>query len=164
MENYIYIQKVSSTKMIIGYLLCLLGIFSFLMININLGEELIFVWGLLFVAGAYLVSTEGVEINFQENKYRQVFSIFEINLGVWKSYGKIEYISLIEQNVKQNIPGRPFYPHPTIYSLGKMIVINIFDKNNTHKVLYATKDKNLAVEIGKKIQNFYNVDIINHLE
>ena len=150
--------------MIFGYILCVTGFFLFLFNIITNGEELIFLWVLVFIIGIYIISTEGVEINFKENKFRQVFSVFEVNFGVWTSYPKIEYISVIEQNVKQTIPGRPFYPNPISHSLGKMILIYIFDENNRHKILYATKDKNIALAIAKKIQTVYNVGIKNHLE
>ena len=165
MENYIYIEKVSLLKKIIGNLCLISGLFSLIIINVKIGPQYIFLWVFLCFVGVFFISTEGFEINFNKNSYRKIISMYGINYGLsWKNYPRIKYFSLVETNIRQTIGGRTFNSTATATLSSKMVKINIFDENNKHKTLYIANNRKEAIEIGERIQKAYNVEMKQNFE
>ena len=163
MNKYLYLEKISLAKMIIGNILWVSGFCSLLFINITFGPGFLIIWTLLIFAGLYLISTEGIELDFSENQYREVFSLFGSNYGFWKDFPSIDYISIFRTNVTQTIGGKSFNSTATATLSDKMILINLFAKNRKPTTLYMTKNTEMAIEIAEKFNTFYGIEIINKL-
>ncbi|MBP4143197.1 hypothetical protein J3S90_15435 [Flavobacterium sp. P4023] len=160
MENYIYVEKVSLWKKIIGNLFLICGIFGLIFINVKIGPQYIFLWVFLCFVGVFFISTEGLEINFNKTNYRKIISMYGINYGLsWKYYPKINYFALVETNIKQTIGGRTFNSTATATLSSKMVKINLFDDYNKHITLYIANNRNEAIKIGEKLQKAHNVEM-----
>lgn len=165
MENYIYVEKVSLIKKIIGNILLIGGIFGLIFINVKIGPQYIFLWVFLCFIGVFFISTEGLEINFKTTNYRKILSMFGINYGLsWKYYPKINYIALVETNFKQTIGGRTFNSTATATISSKMVKINLFDENNRHRTLYIANNRKEALKIAEKMRNIHHVEIRTNFE
>jgi hypothetical protein len=165
MENYIYVEKVSLIKKIIGNILLIGGIFGLIFINVKIGPQYIFLWVFLCFIGVFFISTEGLEINFKTTNYRKILSMFGINYGLsWKYYPKINYIALVETNIKQTIGGRTFNSTATATISSKMVKINLFDENNRHRTLYIANNRKEALKIAEKMRNIHHVEIRTNFE
>nr|WP_315177005.1 hypothetical protein [uncultured Flavobacterium sp.] len=161
MRNYLHIKKISILRKIAGTLSLIFIILLFL-IDINSGLK--FILGFFsFFGGLYLASTDGIEIKFDENKFRNIFSIYSINIGFWDTYPKIAYISILKTKVKQKIENK-YQPLAASATLtGEIILINLFSETNQIKTLYRTNSKEEAEKIAKHIASFYNIDIKSNL-
>lgn len=165
MNRYLYLEKISLFKKIIGNILWISGFFCLLLVNVRFGPGFLFVWGILFFAGLYFISTEGIELNFESNSYRQVFSIFGSNYGTWDYFPHIEYVSLFRTRVSQTIGGKSFSSTASATLSDKVIKINLFSPNRNHPTtLYVTKNENIAYEIAEKFKLFYGVEIVDKLK
>ena len=160
MKNYIYIEKVSLLKMIIGNLLLISGLFGLIFINNAKQPNFILLWVFLLFIGVFLISTEGLEIDFKENNYRKVLSMYGINYGLsWNYFPKIEYISLLETKVKQKIGPVTFRSTASATFVEKVVKINIFNENNRPLTIYYANNIKEALIISEQIKAVYNVEI-----
>ena len=160
MKNYVYVENVSLLKKIIGNLFLLFGIIGLIFINVKIGPQYIFLWVFLSFVGVFFISTEGIEINFKTTNYRKIISMYGINYGLsWKFYPKINYLALVETNIKQTIGGRSFNSTATATLYSKKVKINLFYENNKHRTLYIANDRNEALKIAEKFSEAYNIEI-----
>ncbi|WP_320815710.1 hypothetical protein [Flavobacterium sp.] len=160
MKNYIYLEKVSLLKNIIGNLFLILGLSCLIFINNSKQPNFILLWVFFLFIGAFLISTEGIEIDFKKNTYRKVLSMYGINYGLsWDYFPKIEYISLLETKVKQKIGGLTFRSTATATFVEKVVKINLFNENNRPQTIYYANNIKEALIISEQIKAAYNVEI-----
>lgn len=164
MNKILYLEKISLTKKIIGNLLWLSGLFSLLLINIKFGPGFLVLWAALIIGGLIMISTNGIELDFQENQYRTVSSFLGSNYGLWKSFPRIDYLSLFKTTVTQTVGGRGFRSTATATLSDKMIVINLFNTDGKPTTLYMTKNAKIATEIAEKVRIHFGVEVVNKLD
>ncbi len=85
-ENLKFLNKTPLLKGVSGIVLILSGLYLLLL------QSLL---GVLFLlAGISLFVKNGTEINVDEKKYRDIYSIFGVVFGTWKPLPEIEYVSI----------------------------------------------------------------------
>ncbi len=160
MQKYIYTEKITMIKTIIGNLLLISGIMTLLFVNVKFGPAYIFLWVFMCYVSVFFISTEGIEKDFQSNIYRKFISIYCLNYGLsWKYFHEISYISILETNIKQTIGGRGFRSTATATVSEKKVKINLFDKENRHKTIYIANNKIEAMKIAENIKIYFKVEI-----
>lgn len=163
MEKYLYLEKISKIRLLLGYLLLLTGLSLLIFINNKIYPIYILFWTALIIAGVINLTNEGIELDLQHNQYRNINSIFGINLGNWKSFHKIDYISIFRSKVTKTIGGAGIHSTATAKISEKVIKINLFTDDQKPITLYTTKDEKLAVEICEKLREKCSFKIINKL-
>lgn len=162
MNDYIYIEKVSILKKVIGNLLLISGVFGFFFINIKLSLESIFLWIFLCFLGVFFISTQGFKINFKSRSYMFLYSIYGFHFGFnYKYFSKVSYISLFETTIKQKIGGVGFNPAEATLS-SKKVKINLFDNDNRPITIYIANNRSEALEISKNLLALHTVKIIDN--
>lgn len=160
MPNYIYIEKVPLYKTTIGSLLFVLGFLAAIFINKQNGFSYFFIYLLLAYWGIFFISTEGLEIDFQKNKFRKLYSFYGIKIRLkWKLFPEIKCISLVETIVKHAIEkgGAGNRIRSTINE--KTIKINIVDNEDNYLTIYFANDQKEAYKIASKIKEAYKIEI-----
>jgi len=162
MNDYIYIEKVSILKKIIGNLILIFGLFGLFYINVKIGFGFFFLWIFLCFLGVFLISTQGFKINFKSRSYMFLNSIYGFHFGFnYKYFSKVSYISLFETTIKQKIGGRGFNPAEATLS-GKKVKINFFDEDNRPITIYIANNRSEALEISKNLLAFHTIKIIDN--
>ena len=150
MNTITYLRDVPLFKKILGFTLSTFGFFSFLFASITLG--------LIFLAiGLNLLSTEGSEINFDNNTYRNIKSLFGKKFGKWKPCPEFEYVSVFK--TKENQTVRVVTAETTFQT--DIIQLNVFYKGNKHITFYKTQDKNAAFNVAEKFKSIFGIDILD---
>jgi hypothetical protein len=150
MNTITYLRDVPLFKKILGITLSTFGFFSFLFASITLG--------LIFQAiGLNLLSTEGSEINFDNNTYRNIKSLFGKKFGKWKPCPEFEYVSVFK--TKENQTVRVVTAETTFQT--DIIQLNVFYKGNKHITFYKTQDKNDAFNVAEKFKSIFGIDILD---
>lgn len=153
MNNIIYLKDIPLFKKIMGFIFAVFGLFTFLFLNIIFGT-------IFLIIGLNLLSTEGSEINLDNNTYRSIKSIFGKHFGSWKSCPKFEYVSVFKTKENQTI--RVVTAETTIQS--DIILLNLFYDGNKHLTLYKTTNKNDAFKVAEKFKSVFNIDILDATE
>jgi hypothetical protein len=87
-KNIRHLQPVANIKIIFAIILSLCSVYLFFAGTL---------FGIILLGGALKLSLrEGFELNLEDKKYRNVYSIFAINFGFWKKLPDIEYISVFK--------------------------------------------------------------------
>lgn len=163
MKNYVYIEKASSIKFIIGNLLFVPSFLAIIFINKKNGPILLLVFLLIAYWGIFFISSEGLEIDFQNKKFRKLFTVYGFRIGLtWTFFPEIKYIALVETTVKQTFGGRGFRSSATTTITEKTIKINVFDCNEKYFTLYFANDRNSALEIASKIEEAYKIEVLTN--
>jgi len=145
-----YLRDVPLFKKILGILLSSLGLFCFLYASITIG--------LIFIAiGLNLLSTEGSEINLNNNTYRNIKSLFGRKFGKWKPCPNFEYVSVFK--TKENQTVRVVTAETTFQT--DIIQLNLFYNGNKHITFYKTKDKNDAFTVAEKFKSVFGIAILD---
>ncbi|SHH19777.1 hypothetical protein [Flavobacterium defluvii] len=163
MTNFIYIEKISSIRTIIGNLLFIPSFLALILINIKNGPVFFIVYFIIAYWGVFLISTEGIELDFQNNKFRKLFSIYGINIGLtWNHFPKIKYVALIKTLVKQTFGGRGFRTGATTTITEKTVKINLFDDNEKYITLYFANNQIEALKIAEEIKKAYKIEVLTN--
>ncbi|MCI9846913.1 hypothetical protein [Flavobacterium pectinovorum] len=163
MKNYVYIEKASSIKFIIGNLLFILSFFIIISINKSNAPILLLVSLLTTYWGIFFISSEGLEIDFQNKKFRKLFAVYGFRISLtWTFFPEIQYIALVETTVKQTFGGRGFKSSATTTITEKTIKINVFDCNEKYFTLYFANDRNSALEIASKIEDAFKIEVLTN--
>lgn len=163
MPNYIYIEKVPLYKVIIGNLLFISGLLALIFINNQNGIGYFFIYLLMVYWGIFFISTEGLEIDFQNNKFRKLLCIYGIKVGLkWKLFPQLKYISLVETIIKHKIERGGAGNNYTTTINEKTVKINIVDEDENFSTIYFASDRNEALKIAEKISEFYKIEIIKN--
>ena len=147
--------------MIIGHLFLTFGFCSLLFINIRFGSGFLILWIAFFLCGLYLITTEGIEINFNKLQYRGITNFLGFNYGIWRTIPKTESILIHEIIIKQTIGGRSLSSTATANLSEKMITINLCAENRKPLTIYMTKNLELATEIADNFSENFGITIEN---
>lgn len=163
MKNHVYIEKASLIKLIIGNLLFGLSCLAIIFINKKNGPILLLVFLLIAYWGIFFISSEGLEIDFQNKRFRKLFAVYGFQIGLtWTFFPEIQYVALVETTVKQTYGGRGFRSSATTTITEKTIKINVFDCNEKYFTLYFANDRNSALEIASKIEEAYKIEVLTN--
>lgn len=163
MNNFTYVEKTSLIKLIIGNLLFLPSIFGIFFINKANNPILFLVYLLIVYWGIFFISSEGLEINFQNKRFKKLFCIYGIKIGrSWNYFPEIKYVALVETTVKQTFGGRGFKSSATTTITEKTVKINIFDYNEKYFTLYFANDRSTALEIASKFEKAYKIEVLTN--
>lgn len=150
MSTIVYLKDIPLIKKVLGYIFLVFGLFALLSLNIFFGA--------IFLAiGLNLLSTEGTEINIENNTYRKIKSLFGKHFGKWETCPEFEYVSVFK--TKENQTVRVVTAEATIQS--DAILLNLFYKGNRHITFYKTNDKKDAFKIAEKMKAAFNIDILD---
>ncbi|WP_163397703.1 hypothetical protein [Flavobacterium fluviatile] len=113
MKNYIYAEKASLIKLIIGNLLFVPSVLVIIFINKGNNPILFLFFLLIAYWGIFFISSEGLEIDFQNKKFRKLFCVYGIRIGLtWTFFPEMKYIALVETTVKQTFGRLGFKSRP----------------------------------------------------
>ncbi|WP_333600411.1 hypothetical protein [Flavobacterium sp.] len=153
MNTIIYLKDVPLFKKILGFVILVFGLYTFIFANIIFGA-------IFLVIGLNLLSTEGSEIHLENNSFRNIKSIFGYNFGKWKQCPEFEYVSVFKTKENQTI--RVVTAEATLQS--DVILLNLFYKGNKHITFYKTQDKNDAFNVAEKFKSIFKIDILDATE
>ncbi|WP_026452081.1 hypothetical protein [Aequorivita capsosiphonis] len=148
-HNIRHLQPVAKVKIIFAILLSLLSVYLFF-------EGTLF--GLILLGAALKLSLrEGFELDLEKKRYRNVYSIFEVNFGLWKNLPEIEYLSVFK--TIKNSRARVIAAEA---NLGfEVFKINLFYNRNQHIEAYVSDDVDDAFKVANHIAIFMELDILN---
>lgn len=145
-----YLKDVPTFKKILGFIFSLFGLFAFFFLSIMFGA-------IFIVIGLNLLSTEGSEINLENNTYRNIKYLFGKKFGKWKECPKFEYVSVFK--TKENQTVRVITAEATFQN--DIILLNLFYKGNKHITFYKTEDLNDAFSVADKFKSIFEIDILD---
>jgi hypothetical protein len=163
MKKYLFLEKISKWKIILS-IIFFSAIIGLLFQQFISPPNAVLLGTFLLFAGLFFISSEGVEIDFENKYFRSVMSIAGINFGSWKLFNKPEYISIFKKTVTQTIGGKGFQSTATATLREKIIIVNLIYNNGKYSTIYMTKHKNIANEIAEVLKLNLNVEIIDNVE
>ena len=148
-KNIRHLQPVATIKIIFAIILSLFSVYLFF-------EGTLF--GLILLGAALKLSLrEGFELNLEEKKYRNVYSIFAINFGFWKNLPKAEYVSVFKTT--KNSRARVITAEA---NLGfEVYKLNLFYDRNRHIEVYISDEMEDAFGVAKHIALALELDILD---
>ncbi len=154
MSNIItYTKPVSTLKIVFGVILFL---FAFYIIFY---ESMLF--GFFMIGFAiYLTSTTGSQVNLDDNTFRNIWSMFDVHFGTWKTSPNFEYISVFKgkQSQRVNSLGASTKFTEEVY------LVNLFYEGNKHITFYRTFEKEDAFKVAKHFYLAFGLDILDATE
>lgn len=154
MENIItYLKPVSLFKRLFGIVVFLFAFY------VMAYQSLLFGFFMMSFA-VYLSSSEGSQVNLDNNTHRIIWSIFAIHFGKWKSNPKFEYISVFRGKQRQRVNS---LSASTTFS-EEVFLVNLFYDRNKHKTFYRTFDKENAFKIANHFKLALGIDILDATE
>nr|WP_294924451.1 hypothetical protein [uncultured Flavobacterium sp.] len=164
-ENFVYLEKVSLIRTIIGNFLFIPSFLALIIINKENGPIWLLVYLVIAYWGIFLISTEGLEIDFRNNKFKKIFSFYGINIGMqWEYFFEIKYIALVETRVKQTFGNKGFSAGATTTITEKTVKINLFDNSEKYFTLYFANNRNEALKIASEIKNAYQIEVLTNFK
>jgi hypothetical protein len=149
MDKITYLKDIPTFKKILGFVITFLGLLALLSVSL---------FGAIFIViGLNLLTTEGSEINLQNNTYRNIKSFFGTHFGKWKPCPEFEYVSVFK--TKENQTVRVVTAEATLQR--DVILLNLFYKGNKHITFYKTQDKNDAFNVAEKFKTIFKIDILD---
>lgn len=150
MNTIIYLKEVPLFKKVLGLILSSFGLFAFLSLSIVFGA-------IFLVIGLNLLSTEGSEINLENNTYRNIKTLFGKHFGRWQNCPEFEYVSVFK--TKENQTVRVVTAEATVQS--DVILLNLFYKGNKHITFYKTQNRDDAFNVAEKFKSIFEIDILD---
>ncbi len=163
MRKFLYLEKMSLKTKIIGNLLWILGFSLLFFLNIKFGPIFILLWIALIIGGITILSNDGIELDFKNNQYRNLTFILGLSFGLWKSFPKIDYISVFRSKITKSVGGVGFESSAEATITEKVIIINLFLENGKPITLYITKSIDIALAITERIKEEFGIEIVNKL-
>ena len=147
--NLIYLRKLPLVKMIFGILLICLGINVVIFTAIS---------GFIAVGlGLFLIKKDGIELNLESKKYRELISFVGINFGKWKAVPEFEYVSIFKTS--ENIRVRVAIAETNLKDL--VYKINLFYNKNKYITAYKTNDIDDAMKVGIEVGRAFQIDVLD---
>jgi hypothetical protein len=148
-KNIRHLQPVANIKIIFAIILSLLAVYLFFSGTL---------FGIILLGAALKLSLrEGFELNLEERTYRNIYSIFAVNLGFWKKLPEVEYVSVFK--TKKNSRARVITAEA---NLGfEVFKLNLFYNRNQHIEVYVSNEKEDAFSVAKHIATFLELDILD---
>lgn len=136
----------------------LLGIFALTVGSISIFSD---IKGLVptFIGG-YLLIEDGLEIDFDNKKYRTTKSFFGITFGRWIPLPDIEYVSIFKTKEVTTIWARSASANIS----NSVFKVNLFHNTNQKIKAYVTKDIDDAFKKAKEIASSLHIDILDATE
>ena len=137
--NIRHLQPIPPVKIVFSIVLFLLSAYLFFLGTL---------FGVILAGAALkLALREGIELDLGERKYRKVYSIFAINIGVWKRLPDIEYVSVFKtiKKSRARVISAEANMGFEVYKL------NLFHDRNKHIESYVTDDRDDAFAVAKHI-------------
>ncbi|MGX7668801.1 hypothetical protein [Flavobacterium pedocola] len=147
-----YTKELSVSRIGVGCIFLILGIFGLLMGNIS---SII-----MTCLGLYMFVSEGAEINLTDKTYRTVKSFLGVKVGNWKPIPDFEYVSVFRTSETERVNGVA----ATAAVTNAVIILNLFYNTSRHITFYKTKDRNDAFEVAKHISFALGIDILDATE
>ncbi|MDR0227529.1 MAG: hypothetical protein LBI72_00440 [Flavobacteriaceae bacterium] len=143
MNNIKYVRTISLGRKILSTCLFLVGLYCFVSTASIFGTILIFCFG------SCLLLTFGNEIDLDNDKYREVYSLFGVSIGKWKPLPLFNYISIFKTNKRQikHMTGEKTHINKEVFE------INAFYNTNQHICFYRGDTK----EDAFKVANHYSL-------
>lgn len=163
MRKFLYLEKMSLKTKIIGNLLWIIGLSLLVFLNIKYGSIFVLLWIALIIGGITVLSNEGIELDFKNNQYRNLSFILGLSFGIWKSFPKMDYISVFRSKVTKSVAGVSFESLAEATITEKVIIINVFLGNGKPITLYVTKSIYIALEITERMKEEFRIEIVNKL-
>ncbi|WP_299120723.1 hypothetical protein [uncultured Winogradskyella sp.] len=149
MNSIIFNKPIPTPKLIYGVGLVAIGIISLLSGN-NIGYMSI---GL----SLYFLKKDGLEIDPENKKYREIISLFSFSFGKWQDLPDIEYVSVF----KTSQTTRVWVSTASTKVTSTTIKINLFYNTNQKIEAYETQNIEDAFEKAKQIATVLNIDILD---
>ncbi len=150
MHRITYLRKVPFTKYLISFLLFLSGLYFLIYENIF--------FGLLFtVIGFGLMKTEGSQIDFQTQQYRNIQSVFAIHVGKWKPLPVFDYVSVFKttEGKRISVATASTVMREEIYE------VNLFYENSNRITFYKTTNKEDAFKMAMNFHRSLNLKVLD---
>lgn len=144
-----YIKKVPYWKTGIGILAISVSIHGI----ITTGYPYLIFLGFAF----FFLHSDGVEINFKHQKYREVFSILGLQIGKWKILPEIEYVTIFSTTEATRVWGRS----ASTKVKNEVIVLNLFASQNKKIEIYRTYEFEDAFEMANQCAHFLDIDLLD---
>lgn len=135
----------------LGYLLVLFGFY--LLITVNF-------WGVLAIAAGTFISfsTTGIQLNFEENLYREYFGIFQVKFGKWLKLKKIDYVTVFINKAVQEMHVASISSTQS----NKDIAINLIISKTSRISIGIFKNKTLAMETAQLLSDNLNCRLLDY--
>lgn len=104
-----------------------------------------------------LASRKGFELNLEQRRYRNVYSIFALNFGLWKDLPEIEYVSVFRTTKNSRV--RVITAETTLGI--EIFKVNLFYNRNHHIEAYLSDSLKDAFKVAKHIAIFLELDILD---
>ncbi|MFI1744916.1 hypothetical protein [Thalassobellus sediminis] len=147
-----HLRKVPTSKLIFGVVLFLLGVFGAITNNIF---SLV-----LSGIGVFLMLREGSEIDLASKKYREIYSIMGINIGIWKDLPNIEYVSVFKTKENKRVQAMGASANFS----NQVYLLNLFYNRNQKIEAYRTEDLNDAFKNAKYIAQVLSINVLDATE
>jgi hypothetical protein len=143
-------------KFIYGIGLFLFGVL-FLRIN-SISQNIL---GFLFcILSFYFFTTEGIEFDLNNKKYRNTNNLFNFSFGQWIDFPNIDYISVFKTTQTTKV----WVSTASANVKEKTVKVNLFYNTNQKIEAYETKDVDHAFKKAKEIASILKVDILDATE
>lgn len=143
------VKKVPILKLVFGFVLICFGIH---------GAIFNHVFSLILSGiGVFLALTQGSEINLATKEYREIFSIFGIVFGKWKTLPALEYVSVFKTKENSRVQGlgaSANFSNP-------IIKLNLFYNTNRKIEAYSTEDEEDAFKVARYLADVLQIDILD---
>jgi len=157
--NYSYGRYISNGVLVIGFVGALMGI-KLIDLAINFSFYLLIPGVLLVLIPVFLfIPIELLQINVENNTYRNGIKIFSRVWGEWKRLGDVKYLSLIKINKSIVLSDQN-----ARYSHGDLIQecrLQLFIKPGEYVIIDDYEKKSSAIYIAKVLSQYLQVNILD---
>lgn len=148
-QNIRYLQPVASIKIIFAIILSLLAVYFILQGTL---------FGIILLGVALKIALRhGFELDLEQRKYRNLNSLFALDLGKWKDLPEIEYVSVFK--TIKNSRARVITAEATMGF--EVFKVNLFYNGNQHIEAYLSDSSDDAFKVAKHIAVFLELDILD---
>lgn len=109
----------------------------------------------------FLGYRQGIEIDFKQRKYRDVYYFGNIGFGNWKFLPEIKYVSVFRTIITSGVTGRS---GASITTKERVILVNLIHGKNQIINVFKTEDVDEAFKKAEIISTHLNVKIYDATE
>jgi hypothetical protein len=107
--------------------------------------------------GLFLIKKDGIELNLESKKYRELISFAGLNFGKWKAVPEFEYVSIFKTS--ENIRVRVVVAEANLKDM--IYKVNLFYNRNKYITAYKTNDIDEAMKIGIEVGRVFQMDVLD---
>jgi hypothetical protein len=113
------------------------------------------------LAGSFIWSgSYGIQIDVEQNKFREYASMFGIKYGEWKSLEKTPFISVVKGRSGMTVYSRSNRSTSVIDNRFEVCLLN--SSHRTRVVIQKFKDKSQAMEYANEIASKLNKSVVQY--